>query len=106
MVKKDTWCEKVKDNSILDGHDIALLELSEDVTLSDVVWPACLPGCYSNIEEIITCIFVADPITDLFLTEVGDDVSVVGFGMINVTTKEKADILQIANIQVGPKNQC
>ena len=43
---------------------------------------------------------IPDPVTDLYLTDVGDDVSVVGFGMTNVTTKEKADILQIANIKV------
>ena len=48
---------------------------------------------------LILC-FIPDPVTDLYLTDVGDDVSVVGFGMTNVTTKEKADILQIANIKV------
>ena len=34
----------LQDNDILEGHDIALLELTEEVTLSDIVWPACLPG--------------------------------------------------------------
>ena len=48
---------------------------------------------------LILCL-IPDPVTDLYLTDVGDDVSVVGFGMTNVTTKEKADILQIANIKV------
>jgi len=84
------WNLLAKDNGILDGHDIALLELTEEVTLSDVVWPACLP----------------DPVTDLYLTDVGDDVSVVGFGMTNVTTKEKADILQIANIKIVDPTRC
>ena len=33
-----------QDNNILDGHDIALIRLTREVTLSDTVWPACLPG--------------------------------------------------------------
>ena len=37
----------IQDNNILDGHDIALIRLTTEVTLSDTVWPACLPG--SNI---------------------------------------------------------
>ena len=36
-----------QDNDILDGHDIALIRLSREVTLSDTVWPACLPGGFS-----------------------------------------------------------
>merc|ERR1719483_767550 len=84
------WNLLAKDNDILEGHDIALLELTEEVTLSDIVWPACLPN----------------PVTDQYLTEVGDDVSVVGFGMTNVTTKAKADILQIANLEVIDPTSC
>ena len=40
-----------QDNNILDGHDIALIRLTTEVTLSDTVWPACLPG--SNISLTI-----------------------------------------------------
>ena len=36
--------EHIQDNNILDGHDIALIRLTTEVTLSDTVWPACLPG--------------------------------------------------------------
>ena len=43
----------VQDNDILAGHDIALLELTEEVTLSDVVWPACLPGSSGKTVDIL-----------------------------------------------------
>ena len=36
--------DHIQDNNILDGHDIALIRLTTEVTLSDTVWPACLPG--------------------------------------------------------------
>ena len=52
--------------------------------LSDLVWPACLPRP-----------------GDAHLTTLGNEVSVVGFGMTNVTTRAKADILQIANIEAS-----
>ena len=39
----------IQDNDILDGHDIALIRLSREVTLSDTVWPACLPGGFSLV---------------------------------------------------------
>lgn len=54
------------------------------VLLSDLVWPACLPRP-----------------GDAHLTTLGHEVSVVGFGMTNVTTRAKADILQIANIEAS-----
>ena len=33
-----------RDNDILKGHDIALLEMTNPVSFSDAIWPACLPG--------------------------------------------------------------
>ena len=76
-----------QDNNILDGHDIALIRLSREVTLSDTVWPACLPGsrsqsCFSpNIDPVL------DPVLAPSLGDVGQEVTVVGFGTTNTTTK-------------------
>ena len=38
------WNLASKDSDILAGHDLALLRLERPVLLTDVVWPACLPG--------------------------------------------------------------
>ena len=38
------WNILNKDSDILAGHDLALLRLERAVLLTDVVWPACLPG--------------------------------------------------------------
>ena len=38
------WTLASKDSDILAGHDLALLRLERPVLLTDVVWPACLPG--------------------------------------------------------------
>jgi len=84
------WNLLTKDNDILDGHDIALIRLSREVTLSDTVWPACLP----------------DPVLAPSLGDVGQEVTVVGFGTTNTTTKAWADILQMANIKVVSASSC
>ena len=41
------WNLFSKDSDILAGHDLALLRLERPVLLTDVVWPACLPGLAS-----------------------------------------------------------
>ena len=47
-----------------------------------------------------------DPLLSLGLSEVGADVSVVGFGTTNTTTKAWADVLQMANIKVVSSSSC
>ena len=71
-------------NDITMGHDIALVRLKTKVPISDVVWPACLPDLY----------------LDPSLITIGNDVSVVGFGMTNTTTQDHTDILQKAHLKV------
>jgi len=84
------WNLLTKDNNILDGHDIALIRLTTEVTLSDTVWPACLP----------------DPVLAPSLGDVGQEVTVVGFGTTNTTTKAWADILQMASIKIVSASSC
>ena len=79
-----------QDNNILDGHDIALIRLTREVTLSDTVWPACLPGefsrcCYKSCTWHTQS--VPDPVLAPSLGDVGQEVTVVGFGTTNTTTK-------------------
>ena len=45
-----------RDNDILEGHDLALLELETAVPLSDSVWPACLPGIQSFFNDYLQII--------------------------------------------------
>jgi hypothetical protein len=40
------------------------------------------------------------------LAEVGAEVTVVGFGTTNTTTKAMADVLQLAQLAVVEKNAC
>ena len=40
-----------RDNDILKGHDIALLEMINPVSFSDSIWPACLPGTTIKIKH-------------------------------------------------------
>ena len=70
-------------NDITRGHDLALVRLEVSVSLSEVVWPACLPDPYYDRPA-----------------SVGDDVSVVGFGMTNTKTQDHSDILQKADLKV------
>lgn len=71
-------------NDITMGHDLALIRLEVSLSPSEVVWPACLPDPF----------FVSDP------APVGDDVSVVGFGMTKTQTQVHSDILQKADLKV------
>ena len=71
-------------NDITMGHDLALIRLGVSLSLSEVIWPACLP----------------DPFFDSDLAPVGDDVSVVGFGMTNTKTQDHSDLLQKADLKV------
>ena len=71
-------------NDITMGHDLALIRLEVSLSLSEVVWPACLP----------------DPFFDSHLAPVGDDISVVGFGMTSTQTQVHSDILQKADLKV------
>ena len=71
-------------NDITMGHDLALIRLEVSPSLSEVIWPACLP----------------DPFFDSDLAPVGDDVSVVGFGMTNTKTQDHSDLLQKADLKV------
>ena len=41
------WNLDTKDSDILAGHDLALLRLERAVLLTEMVWPACLPGLAS-----------------------------------------------------------
>ena len=95
--------EHIQDNNILDGHDIALIRLTTEVTLSDTVWPACLPG--SNLSLTMTPLLwfsfnilsssplilsFSDPVLAPSLGDVGQEVTVVGFGTTNTTTKVRS----------------
>lgn len=84
------WNILSQDNDIRNGHDISLLRLSGKVVLSPSVWPVCLP----------------DPVLAQRLTQEGAEVSVVGFGITNTTTKAEADILQSASVTVVSPGSC
>jgi len=83
------WELGSRDNGILKGHDIAILELSRKVSLSDSVWPACLPSV--DIQGLL---------------QEGSKADIAGFGMINVTTKANSDILQVAELKIRQGQTC
>ncbi|XP_063230462.1 plasminogen [Bacillus rossius redtenbacheri] len=70
------------------ANDIALLELSSEVTWSEAVWPACLPtgfSSYSNTEA-----------------------TAAGWGWLQESSSKggRADVLQKVKLQVVPNEEC
>ncbi|XP_037939396.1 serine protease persephone-like [Teleopsis dalmanni] len=68
-------------------NDIALLQLERNVTYTLDVFPICL---YTNIE---------DPPVDSILY-------VIGWGVVDVTTRRKSDVLLKAKLKITPLSAC
>ena len=100
------WNILNKDSDILAGHDLALLRLERPVQLTDVVWPACLPGRFPVLLSSLTLSHITDNLLDPHLSSVGSEVSVAGFGMTNITAQLNTDILQVADMKVVDPSEC
>lgn len=71
-------------------NDIAIIELEKPITLNEYVAPICLPRQDAQIADLL----------------VGDRVTVAGWGKTNMTTEDRADILQVLSIPVVEPTMC
>ncbi|PZC75017.1 hypothetical protein B5X24_HaOG206842 [Helicoverpa armigera] len=71
-------------------NDMAIIKLEKPVTLNDYVTPICLPRTPEQLANL----------------RVGDLMTVAGWGKTNMTTEERAKVLQYVGIPIVPPAMC
>ncbi|CAH1637695.1 unnamed protein product [Spodoptera littoralis] len=71
-------------------NDVAIIELDKPVTLNNYVTPICLPRTAEQLMNF----------------KIGDEMTVAGWGKMNMTTEERAKVLQFVNIPVVAPTMC
>ncbi|KAJ0173669.1 hypothetical protein K1T71_010818 [Dendrolimus kikuchii] len=71
-------------------NDLAVIELEKPVTLNNYVSPICLPRKAEQLADQL----------------VGDQVVVAGWGTMNMTTEDRADVLQVVSMPVVEPAKC
>ncbi|KAJ8723969.1 hypothetical protein PYW07_007949 [Mythimna separata] len=71
-------------------NDIAIIELDKPVALNDYVMPICLPRTAEQLANLL----------------VGDQMTVAGWGKMNMTTDERASVLQVVGIPIVAPELC
>ncbi|XP_035449113.2 phenoloxidase-activating factor 1 isoform X2 [Spodoptera frugiperda] len=71
-------------------NDVAIIELDKPVTLNNYVAPICLPRTAEQLANF----------------KIGDEMTVAGWGKMNMTTEERAKVLQFVNVPVVAPAMC
>ncbi|CAB3249017.1 unnamed protein product [Arctia plantaginis] len=71
-------------------NDLAMIELEKPVTLNNYVAPVCLPRTKEQLQTF----------------NMGEVLTVAGWGKMNMTTEDRADVLQVVAVPVVEPSKC